>query len=564
MKKVLYSVAAAALLFTTSCSDFLERAPMDALSPASFWKTEADAQYALNGVYNGLNNIYHNGHWTGYACVMLDALSDDLFDYFSWEGYQVQMTGNLRATDSGVGGDWFKFSDIRACNEFLEMEGNVEWSSEKKEKQMVGEVRTIRAMLYQFRSHLFGDFPLIKNTVATPDDAYEIERTPRAEVEKFIVDELEACYGDLLDKKDCKDGQISKQFAEGILMREYMWQHNWGKVESLAKDIITNGGLKLADSYADMWLTGNQIDDETIFNFSFIANSDRNFNGEPFLPNGAYGGWSSVVPTVNLVEAFECIDGKPITESPLYNDEYPYRNRDPRLHESVLYSGQQYPKYGDGKTKRTVYNSMPREFEDGVLNTDWWNFTDNSTKSGLNLKKYFRYENISQVTKMTLHFKVMRLAEIYLAYAESLIEQNKDLATAAEYMNKTRERAYRNNVYGVEYPAIAVTDQATMREQLRRERRMELSGEGLRRFDLARWGILVDTFQHFTVKHYDGDLTDDLDEYGDFIAKKTGVTEGEAFANNNFSTFKEYQQWWPLPQKIIDNNPKIKQTAGYN
>lgn len=558
MKKILYSVAAVALLFTTSCSDFLERAPQDALSPSTFWKTDADAKLALNGIYNGLNNIYHNGHWTGMNCVMMDALSDDLFDYFGWEGYQVPTTGNLKPTDNGVGGSWFSFSDIRACNEYLEMEENVAWSNTDLQKQYAAEAKTIRAALYQFRSQFYGDFPLIKSTIATPDEAYEIGRNPKAEVDAFIESELKEAIPGLLNKSDAANGQINKQFAQGLLMRHYMSLGNYDAAAPLAEDILNNGGLKLADNYEDMWLTGNQIDEETIFTFSFIASTDREFNSEPFLPNGAYGGWSSVVPTHNLVEAFECIDGKTIEESPLYNDEYPYRNRDPRLHASVLYSGQQYPKYASG-----YFNSMPEVFKNGDRNPDFWKFTGNSTNTGLNLKKYFRYENITSVTHTTLHFKAMRLAEVILSLAECYIEQGTNLEKAAELMNMTRERAYRNNVYGVEYPKIVASDQATMREQVRRERRMELSGEGLRRFDLCRWGILTQTFQNFAIIHYDGDLTDEVDEYGDLVAHKTGIEDNPSVNKANFQTFKDYQRWWPISQGTIDVTTNIAQTAGY-
>ena len=61
MKKYLYGVAAALVMISAaSCSDFLERSPEDALSPASFWQSESDAYLAMTGCYNGLNYIYHS------------------------------------------------------------------------------------------------------------------------------------------------------------------------------------------------------------------------------------------------------------------------------------------------------------------------------------------------------------------------------------------------------------------------------------------------------------------------------------------------------------------------
>lgn len=567
MKKVIYSVAAAALLFTTSCSDFLERAPQDALSPSTFWQTESDAYLALVGCYNGLDNIYHDGHWTGMNCLMMDALSDDCFDNFGWEGYQTMITAGMNSNNNGVAGSWFRFDDIRACNEYVAMEKNVAWSDDATEKQYLAEAQTIRAMLFQFRSQLYGDFPLVTTIFETPGDAY-VSRDPKEKVYDFIKTELAAAIPNLPDKANQTQGRINKQFAQGLLMRQYLWEGNYASAEPLAKAIVENGGLTLANNYEDMWLEANQYDSETIFDYSFISNTSRDFYGDPFCPNGALGGWSSVVPTVDLVEAFECIDGKTIEESPLYDAKHPYLNRDPRLHATVLYSGQPYPGY-EGKNPHNVFNSLPRYFSDGTANPDWWNYTGNSTKSGLNLKKYMRHENVyaNGAAHMTVHYKAMRLAEAILSYAECLIEQNKDLDLAVELINRTRERAYAGNVYGVAAPLVENKGQEYLRQEVRRERRMELGTEGLRRFDLCRWGTFVEEINNFTVAHYDGDLTNEKDAYGDYIAEVTGVTDGDSpncpKTNTDFKNFKAYQQWWPISQSTIDNTPSLQQTAGY-
>ena len=293
MKKLIYSVATAALILSTSCSDFLERAPQDALSPSTFWQTESDAYLAMVGCYNGLDNIYHDGHWTGMNCLMMDALSDDCFDYFSWEGYQVTVTGNMNSNNNGVAGSWFRFDDIRACNEYIQMEGNVAWPDEATQKQYLAEVKTLRAMLYQFRSQLFGDYPLVTTILETPGDAY-VERNSASEVYDFIKKELTEAINSLPNKADQAQGRINKQFAQGLLMRQYLWEGNYASAETLAKDIINNGGLTLASNYDDMWLEANQYDSETIFDYSFISNTSRDFYGDPFVPNGALGGLSLI------------------------------------------------------------------------------------------------------------------------------------------------------------------------------------------------------------------------------------------------------------------------------
>ena len=236
MKKIIFGIIAAVVLSVTSCSDFLERAPQDALSPSTFWQSESDAYQALVGTYNGLNNIYHNGHWTGYNCVMMDALSDNLFDYFSWEGYNVMTTGNITPTNNGVAGSWYQFSDIRACNEYLEMENNVGWSTPGLEDQYKAEVRTIRALLYLYRSNWYGDFPLITKTLSL-EEAYAQPRNPRSEVQSFVESELKASIDALPERSSVTQGRICKEFAQGLLMRYYLWNSDDANAKTYAEAI---------------------------------------------------------------------------------------------------------------------------------------------------------------------------------------------------------------------------------------------------------------------------------------------------------------------------------------
>ena len=573
MKKIIFGLIAAVSITVTSCSDFLERAPQDALSPATFWQTESDAYLALVGTYNGLNNIYHNGHWTGYNCVMMDALSDNLFDYFSWEGYSVMTTGNITPTNNGVGGSWYQFSDIRACNEYLEMEGNVNWVSAGLEEQYKAEVRTIRALLYLYRSNWYGDFPLVTKTLDL-EEAYAQARNPRAEVQAFIESELKASIDALPSRSNVAQGRICKEFAQGLLMRYYLWNSDYANAKTYAEAIVNSGTLSLAENFRTMFEVGNQYDKETIFDFSFISNTARDLYGNPFVANGALGGWSSIVPTVDLMDEFECIDGKTIKESELYDAEHPFLNRDPRMRTTMIYPGQVYTGYTD--SQKGCYNSLPQQI-DGNNNADWWNNAGNASKSGLQLGKYFLANNVTSdgLSHMTVHFKVMRYAEVLLTLAECNIELG-NLAEGVKYLNMVRARA------GM--PSVEVTNQETLRAQVRRERRVELAGEGLRREDMVRWQVdsngkwvasggtpyIVWKFQNaFCIEHLDGDVENRKDANGDWVAHVTGRTGGEfnaqktAFARENFATFTAKNIFWPISQGIIDVNPAIKQTAGY-
>lgn len=583
MKKILYSVAAVALLFTTSCSDFLDRAPQDKLSPSTFWQTENDAYLALTGVYNSLNSIYHNGHWTGNNCVMMDCFSDNYFDYFSWEGYTVLTSGNLKPTDTGFAGSLFTFNDIRACNEYLEMEGNVNWADTKKQAQYAAEAKVVRANLYLYKSEWYGDFPLVLKTL-TLEEAAEVTRAPQAEVRAQVIKDLQEAIPALPDRLDQSQGRISKQFAQGLLMRTYLWHSQYAEAATQAKailDYFNQKGIDLNPSYVGMFEQGKQYSEDVIFDFAFVANTDREwqYGAVPFVANGAHGGWSSIIPTVDLMDEFETLNGLAIDDpaNKMYDPEHPFLNRDPRLRASMLYPGQQYVGYEDSQTG--CYNPMPKLNADGSNNDDYWQNANNATKSGLQLGKYFQSANITggALQHFSLDFKVMRLAEIILTLAECDIEQG-NLDEAATLINRVRKRAGMPEV-----AADVKASQDKMRALVRRERRVELNGEALRRFDMVRWQVdkdgnwvadggtpyIVWKFQNkMAIEHLEGTIENYKDANGDWVAHVTGRVGKNpddvcAYNVQNFRTFSERNIFWPVPQGTIDVNPNIKQTVGY-
>lgn len=548
MKKIVFGVVAvlSMTLFATSCSDFLDRAPEDSLSPSTFWKTESDADLALAGVYNGLYDIY-GGYYNNF--VYWDCTSDNYFSNFSWEGYKTLTTGTSTAASPGI--SFFNFLDIRTCNEYLANESNVEWSSEEAQNEHKAEVRAVRAFLYFWKSELYGDFPLITEVLQDPVSAM-VARDPVDKVREFFVSELKDCIQYLPDKSDGVEGRFNKQFVQGLLMRYYLFRGDYANALSYAEEIRKSGQFSLpSTSYADSFLLANQQDSETILSYSFIANTDRYLYEPMYLANGI-NGWSSLVPTLDLMDAFECIDGLTIDESPLYDPEEPFLNRDPRLRASIVYPGQPYPGYA------TCYNSMPQKLANGDTNPDYYKTADNSSKTGLQLGKYFQAANVdpSSTNRCTMHFKVMRYAEVLLTIAECEIELNKNLDDAVECLNMIRSRAGMPAVDQTRY-----NSQETLRELVRRERRVELNGEGLRRFDLIRWGTIVDVLKNFQVEHLDGDVLPEKDANGDYKVKVTG--RSVSFSRDEYKNFDENKILLPIDQVYIDIDPNLKQNNGY-
>ena len=525
----------------SSCSDFLDRVPSDALSPSTFWSSESDAKLALTGCYHHLESVYG-----GYNMIYWDCTSDNYFNNFSWEGYKSLADGNNTANDTGT--SFFNFLDIRACNEYLENEAKIPWSSSKTQNEYKAEIRTLRALFFFWKTECYGDFPFFTNTLATPADGM-VSRTDVSTIRDFIVSELTDCIQYLPNKSESTEGRINKQFCEGLLMRYYLYRGDYTNALKYANMIKDSGEVSIPAgvSYADCFLTSNQYDSETIFDHSYIASTSMDLYDPPFLANGI-GGWSSVVPTLDLMDAFECTDGKTIDESPLYDATEPFLNRDPRLRASIVYPGQIYPGYS------TCYNSMPAQIN-GQNNSDYCTNADNASKSGLQLGKYFQAANIdpNNVSSTTLHFKVMRYAEVLLTIAECDIELNQNLNDAIACINTIRTRANMPKVDETVY-----NNQAKLRELVRRERRVELNGEGLRRADLVRWGTITDILGKFKIQHLEGDVTSEKDNNGDYKVKATKRTD--IYINYNFT---DNHILFPIYQKYIDINPNLKQNPGY-
>lgn len=144
----------------TSCSDFLDTAPLDALSPATTWKTEDDAQKFAIGCYGG--NNYDTSSWEdGGNILYLDCGSDFGYNNFEWENYKT--IGNGTMTPSGAVASFYDFSVIRRCNTFLEKVKEIPFSNEQTKNDLIGQVRTIRAYRYFVMNWWYGGVPVIDN-----------------------------------------------------------------------------------------------------------------------------------------------------------------------------------------------------------------------------------------------------------------------------------------------------------------------------------------------------------------------------------------------------------------
>lgn len=207
-----------------------------------------------------------------------------------------------------------------------------------------------------------------------------------------------------------------------------------------------------------------------------------------------------VNPTQNLVSAFPMANGFPITHPESgYDPANPYANRDPRLLEFIVVNGSEM-----GPFNETIITAVDGGTIDGL------NEVESSTRTGYYLRKLLR-EDVSldpQSVNGQRHINpLIRYTEIYLIYAEAANEAwgpmgaGGNAYSAYDVIKAIRERAGVGIDNGDAYLESIKANQDAMRELIRNERRLELSFEGFRFWDLRRWNEnLTDKAQGVRIK----------------------------------------------------------------
>lgn len=521
-RNILILIAALSL---ASCSDnFMDKTPLDMVSNQTYWNTEKEAVAAAIGCYKSW--------WSMDNVIYFDCTSDNAYNQYVWEGFQTQATGAATASDTGT--DFFSYADITKCNNFL---NNISRPvmDEALRKRLTAEVRFIRAWHYFIKVTLYGDVPLVTEVLRLEDS--NVPRTPKADVIKFVLNELTTAAADLPESYTGNDvGRITKGAALSLKARMEIFDGKYTECAATCGQIMTLG-YSLFPDYKGLFKIANEGNKEVILDVQYIENLYPN-EVLGVLPSNSAGGYSSIDPTQSLVDAYECTDGKTIAESPLYDSTQPYKNRDPRLDLSIVRPGSSY--------NGGYYDPIDAENPTG----DYYDSGNNCSRTGYTGRKYVDdLTDYSDMWNTGMNAIVIRYAEVLLMYAESKIELNSIDASVYDAIDQIRARA------GM--PAVdqsVYNTQTKLRELVRRERRVELALEGLRWFDICRWKIGADVMPgkvygalEGTVSQTDGTLS---------LTNKRIEVETRTFdpATNYL---------WPIPQKVIDATPKITQNPNY-
>ena len=502
IRSLIISAGVVVLVFASSCDkNFLDKNPLYAVSSQTFWKTEADVEMALTGVYARLRSDF-----LGWQRPYLDCLTDNAFAHWGYFNMPAMTLGDVNPNTGGAISKFYNasYAGISSCNYFLGNVDQVTAISDAKRSEYKGEVRFLRALMYFDLVNAFGDVIIYRESPKTAAES-KIPKSKKADVLALISEDLDFAIANLPDVA-YTNGHAVKGSALALKARTLLFEEKWAESAAAAKQIMDKGIFKLSDNYEKLFLTSGQTNNPEII-FSTMYLSPNSFHGNSSGAEIEYGWGSHVNPYQNLVDEYECKDGKSITESPLYNPANPGLNRDPRLAYTVKLPTVAWPE-GEPKGAPSLTGINMQKYVD--LSRIPWNYSKS---------------NLSDQDMIHIRF-----ADVLLMYAEASNEASGPSTGIYSALNAIRSRP------GVNMPPVDATKYNTkdlLRSFIRHERRIELAMEGSRYFDMKRWKISEQVMP--TIKNPSGQSL----------------------------VFQPKHYLLPFQQSELDANPSLVQNPGY-
>lgn len=562
MKKLYHIVekAATCLLVTalllggTGCSDLLDKEPPSSISNGNFWTGEGDALLGLTGCYRFQTGWSHDDFATPQGLLYLDFAGGNGTEK---ENFSTLMArSNTIATNSNIRWYWGNaYTQIAKYNTFLE---NIDACpmDETKKEIWSAEVKCLRAYFLFYLAFHFKDVPMPLKTLSV-EEANSISQTPQADVYKQVETDLQRAIDLLPLKRPLEEhGRFTKGAAEVLLSRVYLAQDKWEAAATVLREVIDSDVYELDrrngdDSYEKLFQIGGEYSPEIVFCIMGVKDLYTNSRYQYLYPEAAYGGWHQFAPYNELVRAYFCKDGKSIETSEVYDENDPYANRDLRLYASIF-----LPPLGS--YPGTKYNDITYDCFKGANTADYYNKF--ALFNGYCPKKGCDPSVTNNLGSTATYTPLMRYAEVLLSYLEALNESQPgavDQGILDLTINDVRSR--------VKLPGLRkteLTSQEAVREAVRKERRVELAFEGLRYYDVLRWGIADKELNHTFTGVKLSDNPNDRNYRGSGSA--ASPVDENMYYQFEARSWSAHNRYFPIPQNDLNVNKNLKQNEGYN
>ena len=478
-------------LSMASCQDFLNRPTEDNYNVDNFYKNDEQVEQGVNFLYNS--------PWYDFQRAFIkigEVMSGNMY----W-GSSPYLTFTTNGTDGDLVNMSYSLWAVNGqANTVITNILNSEGPSQAAKNKAIGEALTWKAMAYFYMVRTFGEVPIVhdNNAILTSGTYNDLYKTDRASVYEYIIMTLEKAMELLPKQTSGWNGRIDYYSAEGLLAKVYLTRAGLSgtlnnddlkKAAEYAEDVIVNSGRTLTPKFSDIFRLAPSVHNATgehLIAWQWECSSGRwtsqntlqsDLCFEGFSEFGdLWGGWGG--PSYDLALAFGV--------DPVAGPKALANEKDTRRQATIMMAGDVYPYFWTTKSTKTgnkgfdylyfLYSGdeeyanygVPAQFEGpcGLQNVKhlFGDGADHEAALGFSAAR-MSYQ---------LPTPLLRLSDVYLVCAEANLLGNLDASKALEYTNAVRARA------GVD--ALA----AVTFEDIWKERRLELAGEGDRWYDDVR------------------------------------------------------------------------------
>jgi hypothetical protein len=455
------------LVFSTGCKKFLEEQDPSNLSPETYYTLPEHAEAAVAAAYAQTRFIGNGAGIFVANFSMLEVVTGTAKTETGQNSDLNNLIGLSYNGDNLLVRNWWNglYSVIAQANLVLQKVPGINPMDETRKAQILGEARFLRAWAYFYLVRLYGDVPLILEPQSATSESFYPPRAPIQDVYNAIVDDLTQAEGAGLAWQD-PSGRVSKAAVKSLLAKVYLTMagqplNKGAEYYALARDksldVITNSGITLFQSYADLHSLSQENKGEHIFEIQYLASVAGNPMQQLLLPNfkdvSAYSDEiGTTVPTLQFYQSYEPNDLRAKDREGFFYTSY--------------YSG------GDGPLKPVNAPYIFKHFD----------LVANGTLG------------VKGTTQSDLNWPLIRYADVLLVYAEAQNRADGSPNTQAyDAVNAIRTRA--------QLPSLAGLSQQAFEEAVWRERWHELCYEGVTWFDMVRlrkaYNETTNTFEDF-------------------------------------------------------------------
>ena len=576
---ILTIILTGSFIFLPSCSeDFLDTQPRGSAS-GDVMRSEKGVESLLVGAYDYLNGGGWRGggatHWAWGSVSSDDAYKGESRAHpvplLQIEKYEVLPTNeDLETKWSSMYDGVSRTNDVlRFLQETQDTESKI---PEDRATEIKAEARFLRAWYHFDLTRIFEKIPYIKTKEEM--DGMNPEEVPN---DSEGWDEIEADLQFAIDNlsEEPPKGEVARAYkyaAMAVKARVHLFQQEFDQARTLLDAIISSGEFILVDHYYDNYKATTENNKESIYEVQAHVGYGSGVGaleimGPGFHQRGpASRGWGFFQPSHNLFNAFQVTpDGLPILDP---------EDREDLNNDYMVESSEEFIPTDHLLDPRVDWTIARR----GIPFLDWgihegkrW-IREQESEGPYMTKKYHHYqENEGSLTtpagnKNARNFRAYRYAHVLLWRAEVAVEDG-DLDYARELVNMVRERAQGDYVMGrsethifdgrevvvdQDEPAAdyriepypeggeAFSNEENARKAVRLEHRLEFATEGLRFYQLRRWGIAEEKLNYFIPR-----------------AKRFHpIMEGAEYD-------PEANDYWPIPQSQIDLQDVLEQDPAY-